>query len=217
MYTFKTRLAGALLAGTAAVTLAACGSSSSKSGSTGMGTISMPATSSSASASGSTSASAAASHSQADVSFATDMIPHHGQAIEMADMALKQASSSQVKQLASQIKSAQDPEISTMSGWLKDWGAPVPSASMSGMAMGGMSMNGMMSAEEMKQLAAAGGAAFDKLWLQMMIKHHQGAIAMAKTELTTGQYPPAKTLAQSISDSQAKEIATMQGLLSSAG
>lgn len=206
------RLAGVLLAGTAAVTLAACGSSSNKAGSTGMGTMSMPSSSTPASAGASPSASAA--HSGADISFATDMIPHHGQAIEMADMALKQASNAQVKQLARQIKSAQDPEISAMTGWLKDWGAAVPSASMSSMTMSGMSMNGMMSAADMNQLAAANAAAFDKLWLQMMIKHHQGAIAMAKTELATGQYPPAKALAQSISDSQAEEIATMQGLLS---
>lgn len=212
MYLSKNRLAGVLLTGTAAVTLAACGSSSSKSGSTALGTMSMPSTSRSASASGST--AAAASHSQADVSFATEMIPHHGQAIEMADIALQQASNSQVKQLASQIKSAQGPEISTMSGWLKDWGAPVPSATMSGMASGGMGMHNMMSAEEMKNLATTRGADFDKLWLQMMIKHHQGAIAMAKTEIATGQYPAATALAQSISDSQTKEIATMQGLLS---
>ena len=212
MYLSSPRLAGVLLAGAAAVTLAACGSASSKAGAPGMGTMSMPSSSTPASAAVSPSASAA--HSRADISFATDMIPHHGQAIEMADMALNQASNAQVKQLARQIKSAQDPEISAMGGWLKDWGAAVPSASMSGIAMSGMSMNGMMSAADMNQLAAARGAAFDKLWLQMMIKHHQGAIAMAKTELATGQYPPAKALAQSISDAQAKEIATMQGLLS---
>jgi uncharacterized protein (DUF305 family) len=201
------RVAGGLLVAAVTLVLAACGSSASKPGSSAMGSMSMPGGPTSASA------SAAASHNQADVSFATDMIPHHGQAIEMADMALTQASSRQVKQLASQIKAAQGPEISTMSGWLKDWGAPVPSAPMSGTSMGGMSMNGMMSADEMKQLSGATGAALDKLWLQMMIKHHQGAIAMAKTELASGQYPQAKVLAQSISDSQATEITTMQGLL----
>jgi len=196
-----TRLAGVLLAGAATLVLAACGSSSSKSGSSGMGSMSMPG-SSSTSSSASMSASAA-SHNQADASFATDMIPHHGQAIEMADMALTQASNSQVKQLASQIKAAQ-----------KDWGAPVPSASMSDTSINGMSMNGMMIGDEMKQLSAATGAAFDKLWLQMMIKHPQRAIAMAKTELASGQYPRAMALAQSISDSQATEITTMQVLLS---
>lgn len=211
MFVWKTRLAGGLLAGTTALLLAACGSSSTKSGAADASSMSMRPGSTS------DSAPAAASHNQADVSFGTDMIPHHAQAVEMADMALKQGSSGQVKQLASQIKSAQNPEILTMSGWLKAWGAPVPATSMSGMNMGGMSMNGMMSAQEMTQLSSAKGAAFDKLWLQQMIKHHQGAIAMAKTELTTGRYPAATALAQSISGSQAKEISTMQNLLSKLG
>lgn len=208
MFISNARLAGGLLAGTTALLLTACGSSSSKPGAAGTSSMSVPPGSS---------APAAADHNQADVSFATDMIPHHAQAVEMADMALKQGSNSQLTQLARQIKSAQNPEIVTMSDWLKAWGAPVPATSMSGMNMGGMSMNGMMSAQEMTQLSSAKGAAFDKLWLQQMIKHHQGAIAMAKTELTTGQYPAATALAQSISGSQAKEISTMQNLLSKLG
>jgi uncharacterized protein (DUF305 family) len=201
------RVAAGFLASATTLTLAACGSSKTS----GMDSMSTSGGSSPA-ASASSSMSMSDSHNHADLAFATDMIPHHGQAIDMADMAVKKATNSQVKQLAIQIKAAQDPEISTMSGWLKEWGAPVPSASMSGMDMGGMSMNGMMSADEMKQLDAATGTAFDKLWVQMMIKHHQGAIAMAKTELASGQYPQAKALAQSISNSQVKEVTTMQSL-----
>jgi uncharacterized protein (DUF305 family) len=165
----------------------------------------------------SSSAQAGTDRNPADVTFATGMIPHHGQAIAMADMAVKQASNRQVKRLAAEIKAAQGPEITTLSGWLKAWGAPVPSVSMpAGHDMGGHGgMTGMMSAAEMQQLEAASGMAFDKLWLEMMIKHHQGAIEMAKTELASGQNQPAKALAQSISTSQAKEIATMQALLSS--
>lgn len=168
-------------------------------------------------AASSSSAQSAAEHNPADVTFATGMIPHHGQAIAMADMAVRQASNSQVERLAAEIKAAQGPEITTLSGWLKVWGAPVPSTSMSaGHDMGGHGgMTGMMSAAEMQQLEAASGAAFDKLWLEMMTKHHQGAIEMAKTELASGQNQSAKALAQSISTSQAKEIATMQALLSS--
>jgi len=208
-----TRAAAGVLASAAALTLAACGSSP-KTGSSGMSSMSMSA-GASMPASSSASTSTAAAHNQADVSFATDMIPHHGQAIQMASTALSKATSSKVKDLATQIKAAQDPEISTMSGWLKQWGAPVPSTSMSGSGMGGMSMNGMMSAQEMSQLDSTTGAAFDKLWVQMMIKHHQGAVAMANTELASGQDPRVKSLAQSISVSQAKEIATMQALLPS--
>jgi len=205
-----TRVAAGFLASATTLTLAACGSSKTS------GVDSMSTSGGSAPAA-SASSSMSDSHNQADLAFATGMIPHHGQAIDMADMAVKKATNSQVKQLGIQIKAAQDPEISTMSGWLKEWDAPVPSASMPGMDMGGTSMNGMMSADEMKQLDAATGTAFDKLWVQMMIKHHQGAIAMAKTELASGQYPQAKALAQSISNSQAKEVTTMQSLLSALG
>lgn len=205
-----TRVAAGFLASATTLTLAACGSSKTS------GVDSMSTSGGSAPAA-SASSSMSDSHNQADLAFATGMIPHHGQAIDMADMAVKKATNSQVKQLGIQIKAAQDPEISTMSGWLKEWDAPVPSSSMPGMDMGGTSMNGMMSADEMKQLDAATGTAFDKLWVQMMIKHHQGAIAMAKTELASGQYPQAKALAQSISNSQAKEVTTMQSLLSALG
>lgn len=160
---------------------------------------------------------AAGPHNTADVAFATDMISHHAQAVEMADMALKQASSAEVKTLATQIKGAQDPEIQTMSGWLAGWGEPIPSSSMSMGDMGGMdhsmgSGTGMMSDADMKSLAAASGAAFDQMWVSMMIEHHTGAIDMAKTELSDGQNTDAKTLAQSIIDGQTAEIATMKQL-----
>jgi uncharacterized protein (DUF305 family) len=150
-------------------------------------------------------------HNQADITFASTMVPHHQQAIEMADMALTQASSAEVKNLATQIKAAQDPEIATMTGWLTGWGAaPMPSGDHD---MGGMGMDGMMSAEEMTALENASGTAFDRMWLQLMVKHHEGAVAMARTQLSQGQSPDAKTLAQAVIDGQTKEIATMTALL----
>jgi uncharacterized protein (DUF305 family) len=208
----------------AILALAACGSSTSTTAGGSASTTTGGSSSTTAGGSGSTSmgsmstapgtsASSTATHKGADVTFATDMIPHHGQAILMADMALTDATSAQVKKLATQIKAAQDPEITTMSGWLKQWGAPVPSTSMSAGSMGGMSMNGMMSAAEMAKLGSASGTAFDKLWVQMMIKHHRGALEMAGAELSAGQDTAAKALAQSINDSQSKQIATMQALL----
>lgn len=152
----------------------------------------------------------------ADVSFATNMIPHHGQAIEMARIAVAKASDPRVTQLATQIQAAQTPEIKTMSGWLTAWGKPVPDPSMSGMAgmaMGGMKMPGMMTGKEMARMRNLTGAAFDRNWLQMMVVHHRGAVAMARTELRTGQNAQAKALAQDIVDGQSKEIATMTALL----
>jgi uncharacterized protein (DUF305 family) len=149
-------------------------------------------------------------HNAADVTFASDMIPHHGQATQMADMALAKTSNADIKQLATNIKNAQNPEIQMMSGWLTGWGQPVPSTSMG--AMGG-TMPGMMSDADMTQLDKATGAAFDRLWVTMMITHHTGAIAMATTELAGGQNADAKKLAQSITASQGTEITTMKQLL----
>jgi uncharacterized protein (DUF305 family) len=159
-------------------------------------------------------------HNQADVDFATAMIPHHGQAVTMADLALSKATNSQVKQLATSIKKAQNPEIVAMSGWLADWKQPVPDPTSTAGSMPGMNMGsgqGMMSAEDMTKLDNASGAAFDKLWLQMMISHHQGAVDMAKTEQAKGQNPDAKKLAGSIITSQTSEIITMKTLLTSLG
>jgi uncharacterized protein (DUF305 family) len=73
-------------------------------------------------------------------------------------------------------------------------------------------MNGMMSGSEMQQLGQASGAAFDRLWVQMMTKHHQGAVEMAKSELSMGQNAEAKALAMNIVKAQTAEIATMTAL-----
>jgi len=153
----------------------------------------------------------AGAHNGADVKFATGMIPHHAQAITMAEMVPSRASNQKVKDLAAQIQAAQDPEITQMSGWLKTWGEPVPTAT--GMQHG----DGMMSMDDMSQLKDTMGAAFDQMWLQMMIDHHKGAIAMANTELSAGSDPEAKKLAQAIIEGQSHEIATMTTMLTGDG
>lgn len=183
--------------------LAACGTSTSGS-------------SPSPSASGST--AAAADHNAADVSFAQMMIPHHEQAIVMAKMVPAHTQDAKLRALASQIEAAQGPEIATMKGWLAEWGAsPAPSnSSMMGMdhnSHGGMATSGMMTDQQMMDLDGADGSAFDKMWLQMMIAHHEGAITMAKQELADGQNAQAKALAQAIIDGQTKEINQMKQML----
>ena len=155
-----------------------------------------------------TGADAGGPHNTADVEFATAMIPHHGQAVEMADMALRKATDDRVKQLATQIKAAQDPEITQMSGWLTGWRQPVPAVSGHTMPM-----EGMMSMQDMDRLGGASGTEFDRMWVQMMIEHHQGALLIAQKELSSGKDAEAKDLAKSIHGSQAKEIATMKALL----
>lgn len=156
--------------------------------------------------------------SAADVSFAQLMIPHHQQAVEMADLALQKAVSSQIRQLAEQIKAAQDPEIATMRAWLSAWGAPEQMPDMEGMTgghdMGGMTSGmGMMTQEQMQQLQAASGAEFDRMWLTMMIAHHEGAVAMAEEVLAATSSPAVTALATSIVAGQTAEIQTMKGLL----
>ncbi|WP_051772008.1 DUF305 domain-containing protein [Lentzea albidocapillata] len=116
--------------------------------------------------------------------------------------------------LAKRIEGAQDPEIKTMTAWLSKWGASPTASSMPGMDHGSMgSGNGMMTAEEMAKLGQAAGAEFDRMWTEMMIKHHEGAIAMAKIHIEKGSNADSKKLAQDIITAQQAEITEMQGLL----
>lgn len=167
-------------------------------------------------------ATAGSAHDKADAMFAQEMIPHHGQAIEMAGMAKTRASSPQVRKLAADIEIAQAPEIDKMTDWLKAWGENLPAtgrtnrAGMSGMGQrGGQSMPGMMTTAEMNRLARARGRAFDRMFLEMMIEHHQGALEMARTEEAEGRSPEAIRLAKSIRASQTAQIATMRRMLGS--
>ncbi|MEU4874138.1 DUF305 domain-containing protein [Streptomyces sp. NPDC021608] len=196
---------------TAALTLAACGADSDGGDA---------AASSSSTAASSASAGAVGAHNPQDVSFAQGMIPHHRQALEMAELAAGRASSAQVKDLASRIEKAQDPEIQTMSGWLTSWGEKVPATSdatagsMPGMDhSGGGAMPGMMGASDMDELAKTSGKEFDAQFLAMMVRHHQGAVDMAAVEKSKGAYGPAKTMAGSVVTAQTAEIAEMNRLL----
>lgn len=210
--TFIRSLTAAAAATTAVTVLAACGGSAEQASSEGANP-SPPTTAS----------VTAGEHNATDVSFAKEMIPHHLQAVEMADLAPTRASSPDVKALAATIKKEQDPEIKTMSAWLTSWGEPVPQDSDKGMDHSGMGhsgmdsgmeeMPGMMTSEEMQKLEGASGPAFDTAFLQMMIKHHQGAVEMAKDEKVKGSYQPAVKLADSIITSQTAEIQQMTKLL----
>lgn len=152
-----------------------------------------------------------------DLAFAQGMIVHHGQAVMMADMALDQTDNADIVALATAIKAAQDPEITEMTGWLEGWGQPVPDP-MAGMgdamdAAGGMMMSGMMSEEDMAKLENSSGADFDRMFLEMMVRHHTGAIEMAETEVADGKYQPAQALATNVISAQQDEIDQMNALL----
>ena len=178
--------------------LAACGSDDSSS----------PSTSAAAEApSGST-------LNAAEIEFAQGMIAHHEQAIEMAEIALdpKVAASPEVIDLATRIKGAQDPEVELMTGWLTAAGQPVAMDAMEGHDMS--SMDGMMTAEQMDAMAAATGADFDQMWLEMMIAHHEGAISQSETVKANGSNVDVLALADQIITAQQGEITEMQALLS---
>ncbi|GAA0938170.1 DUF305 domain-containing protein [Kribbella koreensis] len=161
--------------------------------------------------SASASTSTAGDFDDADVAFATQMIPHHQQAVQMATMGARKATTAEVRKLSLAIKSAQDPEIKTLTGWLTGWGKPVPVANHHDHS--NESMPGMMTEDEMSDLGNAQGAMFDRMWTEMMIEHHKGAITMAKTEQTAGKNADAIALAKKIQTDQNREIAIMQRLL----
>lgn len=164
------------------------------------------------------------SFNDADVVFAQSMIPHHEQAVEMAEFALAPTAgaSPEIVELATAIQGAQDPEIVLMQSFLESWGQPtampgmedmegMSSEEMEGMDHGGM--EGMMSGEEMAALGTLTGAEFDQAWAEMMIRHHEGAIAMAQTVLESGANPDVELLADQIIAAQQSEIDQMRALL----
>ena len=123
-----------------------------------------------------------------------------------------------VRELAANIERAQQPEIDTMTGWLAEWdAAPLASdGAMPGMDHGAMSESGeggMADDQSMTQLQNASGADFDRLFLQLMTVHHQGAVDMAETEADAGQNAAATALAHQIIVDQTAEIDLMAKLL----
>jgi uncharacterized protein (DUF305 family) len=152
------------------------------------------------------SARATAAANDADVTFTQNMIPHHQQAIEMAELVDSRTRRPELRTLAERIAASQGREVSLMQGWLQAWGKPAAPH----MDHGGMHMPGMMSEAAMRQLMATRQQNFDLLFLEMMSGHHQGAIEMATTELRDGSLPEVKRLAQQIIDDQQTEIDQFQ-------
>lgn len=146
----------------------------------------------------------------ADVMFVQMMIPHHDQAIEMADLVLDTPGiDPAVITLATEIKAAQGPEIEQMEQWLDDWGMP----SMPGGHGGHGGMDGMLSEEELQRLDDAEGEEATRLFLEGMIEHHEGAIDMADDVIDDGENAAVRELADTIIVTQQAEIDLMRDLL----
>lgn len=156
----------------------------------------------------------------ADVAFATDMVQHHAQALVMVDQTMGRDLDPRLERLAEAIRAAQGPEIETLTGWLTDWDQPVPETvrdhanAHGGHAEMDSDLPGMMSQEQMDDLAAASDSEFEEMFLTMMIDHHGGAIDMARDEQRDGLHPDAIVLAEQIESAQAREVETMQRMLS---
>lgn len=189
---------GVCVAVTAVMT--SCGSSDSSSG---------DVSSSSDAASGD---SPAVDFNDADVMFAQMMIPHHEQAIELADIALDPAvgASDAVRALAQRIKEAQDPEIDQMTTLLGAWGE---STEMDSDMDHSTMMSGMLTLDELATLSDQRGTDFDQAWLEAMISHHEGAIEMANDVLDDGSNTEIRSLAEQIIAAQQTEIDEMRALL----
>ena len=183
-----------------AATLAACGSDDT-------------ATSDSVAVTDASSEMGEVTLNDADVEFAQGMIAHHEQAIEMAEIALDPATGASVEvvDLATRIQAAQDPEVELMTGWLTAAGESVAMDTSDGHDMS--SMDGMMTADQMDEMAAMTGAAFDQMWLEMMIAHHEGAISQSETVKADGSNADVLLLADQIITAQQAEITEMQAVL----
>jgi uncharacterized protein (DUF305 family) len=137
-----------------------------------------------------------------DVSFIRMMIPHHAQAVQMATLAPSRARNRQLLAVAERIKAAQVPELVRLRGWLQNRKLP----EVGDNDVTHSTMRGMQSAEAMRALAAASGDSFDRLFVTMMIDHHQGAIDMAVDLLKVGMNGEVGEIANGIAAEQTAEI-----------
>jgi uncharacterized protein (DUF305 family) len=151
----------------------------------------------------------------ADIAFMQMMVPHHAQAVEMSELAGRYATDPRVRSLAARIRAAQGPEILMMSAWLEEHGIPASAdgAHQHGGHGGSTQMMGMLTPQQMDELAAARGARFDRLFLEGMIRHHEGAVRMANTVAARGIDVRVAELAGDVSITQNAEIARMRDLL----
>ena len=157
-------------------------------------------------------------HTPADVAFITGMIAHHAQALEMTALVPSRSTRDDVRMMAERIDVSQRDEIALMEQWLRARGEPVPSADSAHAHHGGhhARMPGMLSAQEMASLGQATGQEFDRLFLELMIRHHEGALAMVAELFATpggGQQSSVYHIASEVDADQRNEIDRMRTML----
>lgn len=157
-------------------------------------------------------------HGVADTRFMQGMIGHHAQALEMVALVESRSTNPDLKKLALRIDVSQRDEMQMMREWLTRRGEPLPDPHAHHMAHG--QMPGMLTAAQMQALAAASGGQFDRLFLEGMIQHHEGALTMVKDLFATpgaGQEAEMFDFASDVEADQAMEIARMRALLKELG
>lgn len=155
-------------------------------------------------------------HTEADIRFMQGMIPHHAQALEMSALVEARTQSQDIRLLAKRIAISQKDEIALMGRWLAQRGADVPGEHAHHMMGDHALMPGMLTAADMAQLAAARDADFDRLFLEFMIKHHEGAILMVRDLFASsgaGQETDIFTFASHVDADQQIEIRRMRRML----
>ena len=163
----------------------------------------------------------------ADAGFARDMQTHHAQAVEMAFLARDRSSDPELRTVAYDIITSQQQQAGQMYGWLVQWGLP-QTGSRPPMAWVGEehaeahssadgTMPGLATKEQLDELRDATGVEAERLFLALMIAHHEGGVAMAEAALAEARTPEVKTLAGAIASAQASEIELLQRMLADRG
>ncbi|MCA1717872.1 MAG: DUF305 domain-containing protein [Actinobacteria bacterium] len=156
----------------------------------------------------------------AEAGFARDMMVHHAQAVQMAEIVRDKTESEEIRTLSADVALTQQAQIGQMQGWLAVWGLPAtgrePAMTWMGHPTEGR-MPGMASPEELNNLQQASPEEADTLFLQLMIPHHEAALPMAEAVLEETDRPEVERLAGAIAASQRGEIEMMKGLLQQRG
>lgn len=148
----------------------------------------------------------------ADAAYLTRMVAHHSQALDMTELAETRADDPRVRRMARSIDVGQRREVVVMATWLVDHGQPEPTPATVA-AVHHEGMPGMVSDGRLADLSEARGTAFDRLFLEAMVQHHQGAVAMAEQVLGVGEDQRVDEMATEVIASQNAEVAIMRGLL----
>lgn len=176
---------------------------------------------------------AAAAEGSVEAGFARDMQAHHAQAVELAVLVRDRSTDDEVRTVALDILLTQQNQIGQMAGWLSTWGLPAastdaPMAWMTGehghtpaptaaAGAGYAAMPGWVSRADLARLAAAEGSDADRLFLELMIPHHEGGVAMAEYALDRARRPQVVALARTIVTSQERELTVLHGMLDARG